>query len=218
MRIIEPDFDRRIELPGVGPCPRPVDIDQQVTGFRDLVSLRVYSFAAGNLIHGDAETDELFVILLDGAITVAVDQSGVEVGAFALRTDGGPRAVFLPPDASYRLSTTTAADVAYARVLPRDGAMAPVAAFAFTERRLDIPAHASGMAIALASLAAGEALALTASDGALPERLVHLRGNGSVAGTAITGWQTIQLDPGEPARLTIGDAPADVLIVAARSG
>jgi hypothetical protein len=55
MQVIEPDFDRMIELPGVGPTPRPVDIDQSVTGFRDLVSLRIYEFADGTTIDGEAE-------------------------------------------------------------------------------------------------------------------------------------------------------------------
>ena len=218
MRIIEADFDRRIDLPGVGPCPRPVDIDQAVTGFHDLVSLRVYSCPADKLIHGDAEGDELFIVLLTGSVTVAVDQAGAEVASYPLDTTGGLRAVFLPPEASYRLSTATAADVAYARVLPRNNARQAVGAFAAAAGGLRVADHATGMAISLAAVAPSRALVVEGAG----ERLVHLSGASrapaTIAAQAIAPWQSLALDPNEQATLIGGGAPAEVLIVAARAG
>jgi 5-deoxy-D-glucuronate isomerase len=94
MQVIPPDFDRTVDLPGVGPTPRPVDVDRGVTGFRDLVSLRVYDFADGTVIEGEAEEDEVLVTLLSGAVEIAV--TGAREAAFRLDADGD-WAIYLPP-------------------------------------------------------------------------------------------------------------------------
>ncbi len=57
MLIVGPDFERWIGLPGAGPCPRSIDIDRSRTGFSNLVSLRVYSFAGGVVINCEGEAD-----------------------------------------------------------------------------------------------------------------------------------------------------------------
>ena len=212
MKIIEADFDRRIDLPGVGPCPRPVDIDQAVSGFADLVSLRIYAFPAGETIHGDAEEDELFIVLLRGRAKVAIDHGGTEVASFAMNADGGTRAAFLPPDASYRLTTETATDVAYARTRPASGWQVMPAGFATTAGRLSVPDHARGMAIDLVPLARGETLTVPTG----VERLVHAAmGNITVAGAEVGEWQNAALAPGDTGPI-VASASADVLLVTAR--
>ena len=72
MKIIDADDTRMIDLPGVGPCPRPVDIDQGVTGFHRLKSLRIYRFEPGPAIHGDSETDEVFILPLPASVAQGV--------------------------------------------------------------------------------------------------------------------------------------------------
>ena len=72
MRLIEPDENRMIDLPGVGPCPRPVDIDQRLTGFRTLKSLRIYRFQTGPAIHGESEIDEVFILPLVGTLEIEI--------------------------------------------------------------------------------------------------------------------------------------------------
>ncbi|HVG49777.1 MAG TPA: 5-deoxy-glucuronate isomerase, partial [Rubellimicrobium sp.] len=119
MQIIEPDFDRSIDLPGVGPTPRPVDVDQTTTGFKDLASLRIYEFADGTTIDGEAEADEVLVVLLAGAVSIAV--TGAHEAQFQLDADGD-WAIYLPPHHHYRLQPLTPATVAYARARPASAA------------------------------------------------------------------------------------------------
>ena len=84
MRLIFPDPARMIDLPGVGPCPRPVDIDQRLTGFQRLKSLRIYRFEPGPAIHGESEVDEVFITALEGRFAMAID------GPHALEAELGP--------------------------------------------------------------------------------------------------------------------------------
>lgn len=215
MLIVAPDFDRRIDLPGVGPCPRPVDIDQGVTGLDRLVSLRIYSFARGSVIDGEAEADEVFVTLLRGAADVAVMQDGRQIGDFALRR-GATCAVYLPPHAAYRLTAREDCDIAYARVRePASGAPA-AAGFATHDGAVRVPSHAAGMQLVLERLAPGEAL-----DGAdaAPERFLHVRsddgGVGVLSGTRLADWQTAVLGDGERVTLTADGGHIDILQISA---
>jgi len=121
MRLVKADHDRRIEIHGVeGLVNRPVDIDQSITGFRDLRSLRIYRFDAGSVIGGDAEQDEVFVVALAGSFELRV--RGPHPGHFELSGagSGGPRGcvVYLPPHHTYSLRSRTATEVAYARATP----------------------------------------------------------------------------------------------------
>ena len=121
MKLVRADHHRRIEIHDVeGLVNRPVDIDQSITGFRDLRSLRIYRFDAGSVIEGDAEQDEVFVVALAGSLELRV--RGPHPGHFELSGagSGGQRGcvVYLPPHHAYSLRSRTATEVAYARATP----------------------------------------------------------------------------------------------------
>ncbi len=217
MLVIEPDFTRRIELPGVGACPRPVDIDQGVTGFSDLVSLRIYTFAGGMVIDGEAEKDELFIVLMRGTIDVEV--AGGSTHNFLLRTQSGPRAVYLPPHDRYRLHARSDADVAYARARPRAGKAKIAHAFDGVDGRLAVVGYADSLSIALSTGNGGDNSTLLALGKAAGERLIHLRANdGGAIGVAeqqLHDWQTLALGRSESGDISLTSGSATVLVVAA---
>lgn len=132
MRIVPADHERRIDVPGVpGPARRPVDIDQSLTGFRQLRSLRIYRFEAGSTVQGHAEEDEVFVVLLSGSARFTVSgpqQHQADLAAPETGSDG-PCASYLAPECAYQLVAHADADVAYARVRPK-GEPRRVASFA----------------------------------------------------------------------------------------
>lgn len=205
MRIIEPDFDRMIDLPGVGPCPRPVDIDQGVTGFSDLVSLRIYDFADGAVIDGEAEGDEVLMTLLSGAAAVAV--TGPHEEAFTLQADGD-WAIYLPARHGYRMTALTPVSVAYARARPReDGAPRAYRPF---NGVLSVEEGPSRLRLRLLSLA-GETDA-SAGLGHGVERLAHVTGPARVEGRELPPAHTLVLPPGENARI---EGQGELLAVAA---
>ena len=218
MLIVRPDFDRKIDLPGAGPCPRPVDIDGANTCFSDLVSLRVYSFAEGVMIDGEAEEDEVFIVLLRGRADLIVSGDERRSGSFQLQRGGGSRVVYLPPHVSYRLSAITDCDIAYARGKPNGQKMPPVLGFTPGADRLDIIGHAVGMELALATVAAGHP-AMFSNDAPLPERFIHVRSDGAVtatiAGETMGNWDTVALNAGESALITVHTGTADILIISA---
>ncbi len=109
-RVIRPDEGNLIDLPGVGPCPRPVDIDQSVTGFARLKSLRAYRFAPGATIEGESEADEVLIVVLEGAVTMEI--AGAHPLTAVLPAD---RILYMPPDHAYRLMPEGSAVVAYGR-------------------------------------------------------------------------------------------------------
>lgn len=113
MKIIDADNTRMIDLPGVGPCPRPVDIDQGVTGFHRLKSLRIYRFEPGPAIHGDSEVDEVFILPLSGAFDIQI--TGAHPVKARVSALGPTRALLMPPGHSYNLSPRSPVTVAYAR-------------------------------------------------------------------------------------------------------
>ena len=205
MQIIEPDFDRTIDLPGVGPTPRPVDIDQSTTGFRDLVSLRIYEFADGTTIDGEAEGDEVLVVLLAGAVAIAV--TGTHESEFRLDADGD-WAIYLPPHHHYRLQPLTPATVAYARA--RLTVAAAPRAFRPMEGALAIEEPAQRHRLRLLPLE-GETDA-SAGLGEEVERLAHLTGPARVGDRELPPSHTLALSPGEGARVT---GEGEILVVAA---
>jgi len=205
MQTIAPDFDRMIDLPGVGPCPRPVDIDQSVTGFADLVSLRIYSFAGQAPIEGEAEDDEVLIVLLDGAAAIAV--SGAQEARFEL-TVTGTRAIYLPPDHHYRLLPQGKADVAYARAKPR--AVKAPQGFAAGRDGLVVEDYADRLQMRLVD---GSGVAVQTRAGSRTERLVHALGTNAAGGPEeLAPWHTLALSKGETHTLA---SPGHVLIVAA---
>lgn len=210
MLVIPPDFDRVIDLPGVGPCPRPVDIDQAVTGFADLVSLRIYDFRGGSVVLGEAEADEVLVVLLSGAASFGV--TGDHQAAFALEADGD-WAAYLPPLHHYRLEALTDATVAYARARPTRGAASPAfapQAFAPENGILVIDGPAERLRLRLRPL--GEEADASDGLGHDTERLVHLTGPARVGAEAYPPAHTLALSPGERV-LVSGEG--EVLAVAA---
>ena len=83
MKVIPPDFDRTLDLPGLGPTPCPVDIDQAGAGFADLLSLRIHDFAAGLVfgLHGAIERVTAKVFLLSpSTVEVNAEESAVVPG------------------------------------------------------------------------------------------------------------------------------------------
>jgi hypothetical protein len=204
MQVIEPDFDRAVDLPGVGPTPRPVDIDRAVTGFRDLVSLRIYDFADGTLIDGEAEEDEVLVVLLTGAVTI--DVTGPHEAAFRLDADGD-WAIYLPPHHHYQLRPLAPATIAYARARP-SSASAP-RAFRPLNGVLSVEEGPERLRLRLLPLE-GE----TDASAGLPhdaERLVHVTGPAQVGDRRLPPMHTLALPPGENAHLT---GEGEMLVVA----
>jgi 5-deoxy-D-glucuronate isomerase len=213
VRIVPPDFARRIELHGVGACPRPVDIGKADHDFATLVSLRVYSFAGGMVIHGDAEEDEVYVVLMRGTADVAVTKDGVEAGRWSLDPVGGIRAVYLPPLSSYRLTATAECNIAYARAVPAGRVPLP-AGFATNGGRVATD-HATRMTMTLAPVVAGGQGAAMLGG----ERFVHLRGHGAgtLAAAPVGDWDSVLLDEGEDAALVVGQGMLDVLTIGAKA-
>jgi hypothetical protein len=107
---IPSDPNRKIRLEDVGEVSRPVDIDQAVTGFSQLVSLRIYKFLSGQVINGEAEDDEVCIVFLSGDVTMEV--TGKEYHSWKIQGrksvfDGLPYVVYLPPHYHYKLSLHT---------------------------------------------------------------------------------------------------------------
>ena len=217
MRIVEPDFARMIDLPGVSPCPRPVDIDQSVTGFSNLRSLRVYTFACDKIIDGEAEEDELFIVLLSGTVDVLV--AGASTASFTLQTGSGTGAVYLPPHDSYRLRVRSDADVAYARAQPGNNDSKMARAFDYVDGRLAVIDYSDSFSIALSAQGVGNDRFLSTLGSSAAERLIHIRCNDSeaicVAGQSLHNWQTLALDRGDPGEIGPAGDSTTVFIVAA---
>ena len=115
---IPSDYNRFINLEGVGDVSRPVDINQTNTGFSELVSLRIYKFLSGQVINGEAEDDEVCIVFLSGDVTMEVSGKENHSWTFQGRKnvfDGLPYVVYLPPHYHYKLSPHSDAEVAYAR-------------------------------------------------------------------------------------------------------
>ena len=134
MRLIKPDANRRITLPGVPePVPRPVDIESAQTGFQLLRTLRIYRFAQGTRIEGHAEDDEVYIAVLAGTIKLVIHAAAgagyrYELTAPEEASNATACVAYLPAQGEYQLTALTDADVAYVRATPR-GAR-PAASFA----------------------------------------------------------------------------------------
>ena len=193
MLIVRPDFDRRIDLPGAGPCPRPVELDRTSVALNTLVSLRVYSFPQGAAIDGEAEEDEVFVVLMQGAADITIRAAGQAHGPSALRRHGGVAAVYLPPHASYRLEAVRDCDVAYARARPR-GTPASPCGFRLDGDVVTAADHATAMAMSLGPD--------VPHVDAAAERFVHVRsatgGCVRLGDAAVGDWETAVLTGEDP--------------------
>jgi len=189
MQIIHADPTRMIDLPGVGPCPRPVDIDRSVTGFTRLKSLRIYRFAPNVTIDGESEVDEVYIVPLDGSVAMQI--SGTHP-ADARLSPSGDRALYMTPDHAYRLTPTAVTHVAYARA--RATGKVPTHVVAGPSG-----VGAEHLRMHLVDLAAGAALTTDAGR----ERLVHvISGKLHADGAEVSAGQTLALGSGESPAVT----------------
>lgn len=238
MKRIPANFDRYIELDGVGTTSRPVDIDQSVTGFATLRTLRIYRFEPGSVIDGHAEEDEVFIIVLSGSVelTMSVNSENVTSATLAVAGDSANArcAAYLPPHAAYRLVPNSRADIAYVRATPAGSR--PPSSFgpSFPQDSsgvtvlLDENSYAEKLRIRLVKI---EALRDEATYSPIKqeetkcEALIHVRTMSAEAGVALEyagsspmvldSWDTISVNPGERPTLRIARSSAFVLIALA---
>ena len=239
-QLFKADHARRIELEGVGPAARPVDIDQAQTGFAVLRTLRIYHFEPPAVIKGHAEEDEVFIVVLEGKVELQMrsEHWSSSDRRFTLEAAGTSESVacaaYLPPHAEYSLTPVSGADVAYARALPTE-ARAP-AVFSTIPRHsgmgsqllLDAEAYAQRLRLQLwyaeASVYAAD-LPPASRSTAKSETLVHVRSTrtravtveaSGLSRTMLDSWDTVGLSAGEQASLRLAArASAMSLVVSA---
>ncbi len=240
MRRIQANYDRYVELEGVGPVSRPVDIDQSVTGFETLRTLRIYRFEPGSVIDGHAEEDEVFIIVLSGSVeltmTVNSEEGTPALLAAASASQNSSCAAYLPPHAAYRLVPNNPADIAYVRATPV-GSRPPKVFTRLVSRDasgvtvlLDETAYAEKLSVRLTNVEASQDdVTLTPINHAeaMCEALIHVRNllaeadatmaSANSAPIVLESWDTVSVDPGERPTLCIARSSALVLTVLARS-
>lgn len=224
MKVLKPDFTRRIALPGVPqPVPRPVDIDSALTGFTALRTLRIYRFEAASVIEGHAEEDEVLIIVLEGTIDLTMRAARQPEVDFRLTAPapGAASVAYLPVHGEYRLTARSAADVAYLRATPAGPGRSPAAFDVQAARAADgilgtvltVGAHAERLRLQIFAGEAGAAGArcVPCPQGALAGgTLLHLRLAGAGAAARIEGaveplqsWDTVALERGERPVLSV---------------
>ena len=242
MKHIKADGLRVMELAGVpDPVHRPVDIDQKLSGFLFLRSLRVYCFTAGSVIVGHAENDEVLLVLLAGTVQLTLsdhelDEFSPQFTLSVVGNDlGHPCVAYLPPHGSYRLIPQSDAEVAYIRAMtiekrrpqvfsarPRCGetgtfVLIEEAGYAYRLRLRVVELMASQDGIAIEPVEATESQC---------EVFVHLRTSPAQNAisildadrepVALESQDTVALDPGERATLSVaGGASALMLVILA---
>jgi hypothetical protein len=193
MRIIEPDFDRSVTLPGAGLMPRPVEIGPAETGFSNLLGLRIDEIPDGSDVKDEVQ-GEVLLILLAGAVTVEV---GAPVaGMFQLDADGD-WALHLPPGSVWRLWPLAPATLA--RATARATRIFAPHAIRPEGDRLAFDGPEGCMHLRLHPLGPGEE-----TEGELPvgiERLLHLCGPAQVEGRDLPPMHSLALSPGEATRI-----------------
>ena len=226
-QIFKADHARRIELAGVGPAPRPVDIDQAQTGFAALRTLRIYRFDPPATVHGHAEEDEVFIVVLCGEVELQMrsEHWSRNDARFVLEAADAASPVacvaYLPPHAEYALTPRTPADVAYARARPISGrspavfTTAPLPNGAGTQLLLDESSHAERLRLQLWQIRTREIAAdlMPANRPvAAGEILIYVRAAPVLAVTvdaqdlptvALESWDTLAVSAGEWPRLRV---------------
>lgn len=226
-KLLKADHSRRIDLAGVGPAPRPVDIDQAQTGFSALKTLRIYRFEPPAVVHGHAEDDEVFIIVLAGEVdlTVKSDHWSESGTRHQLRAPNAKEplacAAYLPPHAEYELTARSTTDVAYARALPAAGR--PPAVFyskpgqepSEANLLLDESAHAERLRLQLWQVESRESavdLVSVTRPVAKGEALIHVRAPMSrtltvnapgLPGVALESWDTLAVAAGERPQIRV---------------
>lgn len=242
MHVLKADHERGVELAGVpGRVPRPVDIDQTATHFKALRTLRIYRFTPPAVIDGHAEEDEVFLVVLAGAVDLVLrSENWTDSGAsFRLMAANDHAAVacaaYLPPHSEYRLTPLESAEVAYARATPAGGRSPRILASAPSSENdgavvlWDEPTHAERLRCRLVQIEARhEPAAVTPlrGDEAQSEALIHVRTTperGAVTmqtdgqpTTPLESWDTIALAPGShpTVRLSAGSSLLGLIVTA----
>lgn len=117
-RIVRPDPRRTIHLDGVGDVRRPIEVGHDASGLTHL-SMRAYDFLEGQVIDGEAEGDEVAIVLLSGRAVLRVMADGIdETYELTGRKDpfeAPAHAVYLPPHYRYQLRLERDSTVSYSR-------------------------------------------------------------------------------------------------------
>ena len=237
MILIKPLHERRIELPGVpSPVPRPVDIDSSVTGFASLRTLRIYRFEEGSVIEGHAEEDEVFIVVLSGAVELTMTANDI-APVFVMLSDplsaqGDGCAAYLPPGAAYKLIARSDADVAYARATPVGARPPQIFAASRTKQNsgvhilLDQRNYAERLRLRLLEVPLLKSdLSFTLAENVDPEceALIHFRITPSerqIEATStesdpilLDSWDTLAIAPLEPLSCKIGSGTSALILV-----
>ncbi len=235
MKLIKPDYDRRIEIEGVpAPVRRPVDIDQGKTGFVNLRTLRIYQFDPGSAIEGHAEEDEVVMVLLAGSAELTLKSEGSDDISTLLSAEGDRNsacAAYLPPHAAYRLLPLAPADVAYARATPVRSSPAKVFVSQAVSKEdgctllLDQVDYAEKLGLRLFRIDAAPENMILGAQKPL-EALVHVRNvrptdSATIKGddgtvTTLETWDTVAIAAGERPmlRLAAGSSALVLIILA----
>lgn len=229
MKLLKPDHDTLHTVPGVtGTVRKPVNLGQSETGFSRLRSLRLYRFAAGSVIDGHAEEDEVFVIVSAGSVKMEIgfsDDAVNEFGTFTLSApyeqSSAPFVAYLPPHSVYRMTPHTDANVSYARATtaevrqPAVLSAEPVRSGATISVLLDERVHAQRLRLKVLHIdAQSEAVLLPLGDENRTgeENLVHVQGQPADRVASITNgtessilesWDTAALAADERATLDV---------------
>ena len=239
MDVIKADQHRRLQLPGVPePVARPVDIDQSRTGFVCLRSLRIYRFSAGSVIDGHAEDDEVLIVVLAGAVQLAMSQSDLEEGSAQFQLSaagnlqGDPCTAYLPPQGTYRLIPQSDAEIAYARATTPTG-RAPAVFFGKAQSKdagdevlLEESTYARRLRLRVSYVNAAhdrfavmpvepsesgfEALVHVKTEPARGAATISLKG---VEPMALQSWDTAAVLPGERPTLHIAEASSALVLI-----
>ena len=226
-KLFKADHGRRIELEGAGAAARPVDIDQALTGFAVLRTLRIYHFEPPAVIKGHAEEDEVFIVVLEGEIELQMRSAhwSSSKSRFTLEAADNSESVacaaYLPPHAEYSLTPRSGADVAYARALPTQS-RAPAVFLTSPHRSntsprllLDPSVYAERLRLQLWYAEANENavdMAPAARSPEISETLIHVRSAPTravtveargLSGMTLDSWDTIGLSAGERPMLRV---------------
>lgn len=116
--LVRSDWEARVFFEGSGWFERRLEATPAIAGWREL-SVRSYTFRAGQSIDGESANDEVSMVLLTGAVTIEIDgPSGPHRWECDGRDDsfaGPPFVLYLPPRHTYRTTIHRDADCVYGR-------------------------------------------------------------------------------------------------------
>jgi hypothetical protein len=115
------DPERRLFFEGIGVVERPLEVTPELTGWL-APTARAYRYGAGQVVDGDAEGDEMVMVVLWGELALCA--TGVEERVCVRRDPFRDPAtvLYLPPGGSYRAEVLADAHVLYCRAPGTAGA------------------------------------------------------------------------------------------------